>query len=103
MVDPRPNIDFSDAAEAHAPALDHTVVAILDSIPNAVLLLDEQARILLANAHAVHLFGFATVELLSKPIAMLVPAGFDLASARWKEPFAPASRSIAALELNGVH
>jgi len=105
MVDKKLSFDFSAAAGADAGAAIREFSAVLDSIPDAVLLLDERARIVLANAHAVHLFGFATVELLAKPIQALIPAGLDLASARWNELFAPAPArpAPAALALDGLH
>jgi PAS domain S-box-containing protein len=46
---------------------------IVDAAPNAVLMVDGQGRIALANAQAEKLFGYARAELLGQPVDLLVP------------------------------
>jgi diguanylate cyclase (GGDEF)-like protein/PAS domain S-box-containing protein len=103
MVDATLNFD-QGAARADAPALDRTAAAVLNSIPDAVLLLEEHGRIVLANSRAVHLFGFATVELLNTPVDTVMPGAQPYAAARWKDLFGPAPTSPPApFEIAGKH
>ncbi|HTC54204.1 MAG TPA: EAL domain-containing protein [Steroidobacteraceae bacterium] len=48
--------------------------AVLEGLPLPVLVLDQRERIRFANAPIVHLFGYALVELIDKPVALLFPA-----------------------------
>jgi diguanylate cyclase (GGDEF)-like protein/PAS domain S-box-containing protein len=57
------------------PAIELTVaIALLEHLPLAVLVLDHCARIRFANAHVVHLFRYAQVELIDQPAEFLFPA-----------------------------
>src|SRR3954470_13553125 len=47
-----------------------------ESAPNAMILVDEEGRIVLANAHTEKLFGYAAPELLGSSIERLVPERF---------------------------
>ncbi len=49
----------------------------VESAPNAMLMVDPQGRIVLANAQAERLFGFTRQELLGQSIEMLIPARFQ--------------------------
>ncbi|HEX5045864.1 MAG TPA: EAL domain-containing protein [Gammaproteobacteria bacterium] len=102
MGDTRPNQNYNDVADADPGATMTAVTAVLDSLPDAALLLDQQACIVHANSYAVHLFGFAKVELLARPIRELIPSGLDTTGAKWQRLLAPA-RSGAALEVDGHH
>jgi PAS domain S-box-containing protein len=48
----------------------------VESAPNAMLMVDERGRIVLANAQAEKLFGYPKQELLNQSIEMLVPGRF---------------------------
>ena len=94
------------AARADAPGLGRTLAAVLNSIPDAVLLLEKAGLIAFANSRAVHLFGFATVELLNAPIDTIMPGARHHAAARWQELFGATAASqdaAAPLQLAGVH
>lgn len=49
---------------------------ILQSAPDALVLIDAQGRITLANYQAENLFGYTQEEMLGQPIEMLVPHRF---------------------------
>src|SRR5688572_27490672 len=48
----------------------------VESAPNAMLMVDDQGKIVLANAQAEKLFGYSREELLHRSIEMLVPGRF---------------------------
>jgi diguanylate cyclase (GGDEF)-like protein/PAS domain S-box-containing protein len=95
MVDATFNLDQA-AARADAPPLDPTVEKVLSCIPDAVLLLEQSGRVVFANWRAVHLFGFATVELLRLPIDNLMPGARHHPAARWSALFGPTAENASA-------
>jgi diguanylate cyclase (GGDEF)-like protein/PAS domain S-box-containing protein len=118
MVDAKLDVDHEAAAaderssDRGAPAdtlsVDLTVAAVLSSLPDAVLLLEEHGRIVLVNSRAVHLFGFATVELLNRPIDTVIPNARHHVAARRQELFGPTaatqtSSPTSSLKIAGVH
>jgi PAS domain S-box-containing protein len=48
----------------------------LDAAPDAMLVVDDQGRIVLANHQIEKLFGFANSELLGRKVEVLVPHRF---------------------------
>ncbi len=60
-------------ATAFAPA--SFVRGVLEALPEAAMLVDEQGRISLANARAVHLFGVPMVELTQRHVSGCFPPG----------------------------
>jgi PAS domain S-box-containing protein len=47
--------------------------AVVEAVPNAILLVDDGGRIVLANAQAERLFGYPRTELVGLPVDMLLP------------------------------
>ena len=52
---------------------ERTLRLILDAAPTAILVLDEQSRIILVNARAERLFGYPRDELIGRDATLLVP------------------------------
>jgi PAS domain S-box-containing protein len=48
---------------------------LMESAPDAIVIVDEQATITLVNARAEELFGYAREELIGRPVEMLLPRG----------------------------
>jgi diguanylate cyclase (GGDEF)-like protein/PAS domain S-box-containing protein len=70
---------------------------LLEELPVAILLLDQFERIQFANAPIVHLFGYAQVELLHKPVSLLFPTDLPGLASRLKHP------TDSVLRVQGVH
>ncbi len=49
---------------------------VLEAAPDAMIIVDQRGRIVLANAQAERLFGFSRAQLLGQPVEMLVPDQF---------------------------
>jgi PAS domain S-box-containing protein len=49
---------------------------LLESGPDAMVIVDAQGRIVLVNAQAERTFGYARADLLNKPVEMLIPDRF---------------------------
>jgi diguanylate cyclase (GGDEF)-like protein/PAS domain S-box-containing protein len=67
------------AANGSVPGV--AVLATLESIPEPVVVLDGRQHVVFVNQHVVHKFGFATAELVGRPLSDLVPE--DLRSHGW--------------------
>jgi diguanylate cyclase (GGDEF)-like protein/PAS domain S-box-containing protein len=63
------------------------VLAALDSVPEALVVVDGDLRICFVNHEVVHRFGFAAAELRGQPVSRLVALGArsDANSVRWAE------------------
>ena len=58
------------------------VFATFESVPAPVVIVDSDEQVLFANRHVVHRFGFATAELVGRPLLELVPDAFR--GRRWQ-------------------
>jgi PAS domain S-box-containing protein len=67
-----------------------------EASPSGTVLIDHQGRILLVNAHAERLFGYARDELIGKKVEILVPGRFEHAHASDRANFfaAPEARAM---------
>jgi two-component system cell cycle sensor histidine kinase/response regulator CckA len=74
----------------------------LEAAPDAIIIVDHQGRIVLANPQTHLLFGYAENALAGKPIEFLIPDGFQ-ALAREAATAAPSVRPTSSvLELFGL-
>ena len=74
--------DISDRKRAEA-----LFRALLESAPDAMVLVNREGRILMVNTQTERLFGFARGELLGQPVEMLVPERFAHKHPRHSEGF----------------
>jgi len=77
---------------------------LLESAPDAIVIVDSRGQITLVNAQTERLFGFRRDELLGKPVETLVPSRFREAHVSHRAGYftAPGVRPMGAgLELHG--
>ncbi|HMF50761.1 MAG TPA: PAS domain S-box protein, partial [Candidatus Saccharimonadales bacterium] len=79
---------------------------LLESMPDAIVVVNQTGRIVLVNGQAEELFGYARGGLLGKPVEILLPARFREAHTghRTRYFFEPKTRTMGAgLELFAAH
>jgi PAS domain S-box-containing protein len=79
--------------------------ALLESAPDAMVIVDKAGRIFLVNAEAERLFGYARDELLGREVEMLIPERFRRAHPGQRNQFSTESRSRgirSGLDLHGL-
>jgi two-component system, LuxR family, sensor kinase FixL len=59
------------AARLHAS--EQRLRAVVESVPTAILLIDDKGTIALVNAQAETVFGYQRAELVAKPVELLIP------------------------------
>ena len=80
--------------------------ALMDSAPDAMVVVDGANRIVLVNARTERLFGCNRQELIGKPIKVLIPTGYCAghAACRGAQGAAPAPRLVdSSVELSARH
>ena len=73
-------------------------VALIESGPDALLLVDIEGRIVFANSQAIAVFGYSPGELLGQSVDLLVPVRLRVAHAAHRKAFsqAPCARPMGA-------
>jgi PAS domain S-box-containing protein len=97
-----PGRETKGAPEARGP--DAKFHALLESTADAIVIVNRRGAIVIVNAQAERLFGYARAELFGQPLELLVPERFRAAHARHGEAFfaQPRVRAMASgLELVG--
>jgi PAS domain S-box-containing protein len=78
---------------------------LLESAPDAIIIVDQAGDIVLVNAEAEKLFGYARTDLLNRKIEHLLPPRYRARHPSYRDPFfaAPKARPMGAgLELYGL-
>ena len=90
----KPPIDRGTPRELDA------ITALSESLPGAFLVVGEDGRILVANAHAERMFRYQRSELVGQPVEMLVPSESRGAHRRERNGYAarPVARPMAATQ-----
>lgn len=71
---------------------------VVEAAPNAMVMVNQAGEIVMANAQAERLFGYARAELLGQPAELLVPARFRGHHPRLRQAFSasPQARAMGA-------
>ncbi len=76
---------------------------LLEAAPDAIVIVDRQGRIVIVNAQAERLFGWARDELVGQSVELLVPSHHRVVHAEHREAYAHAPRARdMGLELEAV-
>lgn len=67
--------------------------AVLESAPDAMVIMDREGRITLVNAQTENLFGYRREELIGQPVELLVPERFRGSHAGYREGYLAAART----------
>ncbi len=73
--------------------VDERLRRVLESAPDAMVLVDQEGRILLANQQTERLFGFARDELFHQPVEVLVPERFRERHAKQRAEYSAAPQN----------
>lgn len=75
-----------------------TFQLIVESAPNALILVNKEGKIAFANSQTERLFGFNRNELIGQPVEMLIPARLSGGHTGYRNAFfeAPKARSMGA-------
>jgi len=73
--------------------------SLLESAPDAIVIVDRRGRVVLANDRTTEIFGYTTSELLGQPVEMLVPEASRAIHERHRAHYAgaPSTRPMGAL------
>jgi formate hydrogenlyase transcriptional activator len=83
---------------------DHDRWRLLESVPDAMVIVDWAGRIAFVNSHAESMFGYSPDELLGQPVEILTPEAVRAAHVRHRSEYsaAPHAREMGSgLELQG--
>ena len=62
------------ARQTHRVALQSLAAAVIEALPDALIVVDVEGKIVLVNERTEFMFGYPRVELIGRPVEMLMPA-----------------------------
>jgi two-component system sensor kinase FixL len=80
--------------------------AVVESVPNAILLVDGEGKVTLTNPQAQALFGYGREELIGRPVELLIPEGYRSVHETFRQSHAAEARAQltgVARELYALH
>lgn len=82
---------------------EHRLAGLLEGAPDAVVVVNQEGKILLVNLQTERMFGYPRDELLGHPVELLVPAPLRERHIRHRSEYYanPHSRPIGAGEFQG--
>jgi PAS domain S-box-containing protein len=89
---------MSDAGAPPSDRIDALYRLAVEAAPNAMILVDSEGAVVMANAQAEALFGYDRREIFGRPIELLVPARFRTGHPESRAAYfaAPSTRSMGA-------
>lgn len=87
----RAQLALERVARAEAVADEARLHHLLEAVPDAIVTVDREGRIVLVNVQTERLFGYTREELLGKPVEVLVPERLREAHVRHREAYALSS------------
>ena len=94
------------ASETSLRASEEQFRAVVESVPNAILLVDGQGKVTLTNPQAQALFGCAREELIGRPVERLIPEWYRSAHETFRQSHGADARARVtgfARELYALH
>ena len=70
------NISVRKAAELHLARMESRYRGLLEAAPDAMVVVDQDGKIVLVNAQAERRFGYSRDELLGQLVTSIIPTGF---------------------------
>src|SRR5918994_790389 len=89
----------------HGRALEAKYRGLLETVPDAIVMVNNMGRIILVNGQAEALFGYQREELIGKPVELLLPERYQTGHSRHRQNYfaGPKTRTMGAgLELYAV-
>lgn len=73
------NADITERkhAEAELDRAEERFRGLIEAAPDAIVITDDEGRIVLVNARTEQLFGYSREELIEQPVAMILPRGLS--------------------------
>ena len=79
---------LSEGADQEPRQVEEQFRGLLESAPDAMVIVDQQGRIVLVNSQTENIFGYQREELLGQPVELLIPERFKSRHPEYREGYA---------------